>query len=133
MLKEKTITICGKEVRMCYCAATEIGYEGLSNKSISVFTPTPIDWDAEGKPVKFDPPAATTEDYIMLALSAIIAAYAKDNEQAPITDADIMYDATPQEVSELLKTVAILRMEWYKVPDVVKPEFKPDGKKPKNA
>lgn len=135
MITEKTITICGKEVRMRYCAAAETGFESLSGKRIDVFSGTPTEWDAEGKPTKFDPPAATTQDYLTLAVAAIVAAYSRNNEEPPVTSEDILYDASPQEVSNLLTTVVLLRVEWYKVPEVVKPDMKPDGKgkKEKNA
>ena len=135
MIAEKTITICGKEVRMRYCAATETGFEILSGKKIDVFTSTPTVWDTDVKATKFDPPAATNEDYLTLATAAIVAAYARNEEEPPVKSEDILYDATPQEVSNLLTTVVMLRVEWYKVPDVVKPDMKPERKfrKPKNA
>lgn len=134
-MNEKNITICGKEVRMRYCAAAETGFESLSGKRIDVFSGTPTEWDAEGKPTKFDPPAATTQDYLTLAVAAIVAAYSRNNEEPPVTSEDILYDASPQEVSNLLTTVVLLRVEWYKVSEVVKPDMKPDGKgkKTKNA
>ena len=135
MIAEKTITICGHDVKMRYCAATETGFESLSKQKIDVFTSTPTEWDTDGNPTKFDPPVATTQDYLTLAVAAIVAAYARNNEEPPVTSEDILYDATPQEVSNLLTTVVMLRVEWYKVPDVVKPDMKPDtkGRKPKNA
>ena len=120
---------------MRYCAAAETGFESLSGKRIDVFSGTPTEWDADGKPKKFDPPEATTQDYLTLAVAAIVAAYSRNNEEPPVTSEDILYDASPQEVSNLLTTVVMLRIEWYKVPDVVKPDMKPDGKgkKTKNA
>ena len=135
MIAEKTITICGKEVRMRYCAATETGFEILSGKKIDVFTSTPTELDTDGNATKFDPPAATNEDYLTLATAAIVAAYARNNEEPPVKSEDILYDATPQEISELLTTVIMLRVEWYTVPDVVKPDMKPDtkGRRSKNA
>lgn len=135
MNTEKTITICGKDVKMRYCAATETCFESLSGKKIDVFLSTPTEWDADGKATRFDPPQATTEDYIQLAISAIIAAYSRTREDTPVKSDEILYDATPQEVTELLTTAAKLRMEWYSVPDVVTPDIKPErkGRKQKNA
>ena len=135
MIAEKTITICGKEVRMRYCAAAETGYESLSGKSIAVFSPT-FGKDDEGNDIITEPAKATTQDYLTLAVAAIVAAYARGNEEPPVTSEDILYDAAPTEVSELLTTVVMLRVEWYKVPVVVKPDMQPDerkGKKEKNA
>ena len=92
-------------------------------------------WDTDGNPTAFDPPTATTQDYLTLAIAAIVAAYARNNEEPPVKSEDIMYDAEPTEVTNLLTTVIMLRAEWYKVPDVVKPDMKPERKfrKPKNV
>jgi hypothetical protein len=134
MIAEKTIQICGNDVRLRYCAATETGYESLSGKNVNVFTSTPTEFDKDGKPTKFDPPVATTQDYLTLAVAAIVAAYARNEEEPPVKSEDILYDATPQEVSNLLTTVVMLRVEWYKVPEVVNTDMKPDaeGSQPKN-
>ena len=134
MITEKTIQICGKEVRMRYCAATETGYESLSGKNVNVFTSTPTEFGKDGKPTKFDPPVATTQDYLTLAVAAIVAAYARNEEEPPVKSEDILYDATPQEVSNLLTAVVKLRVEWYKVPEVVNTDMKQDaeGSQPKN-
>ena len=117
MTTEKTIQICGKQVTMRYCAATETGYEKISGKSSAIFVPE-IKKDEEGniKEVKSN---ATTEDYIILAVAAIIAAYQRNHEDAPVTADDIIYEANPAEVTELLKTICELRNEWYNIPAVV--------------
>lgn len=132
MKAEKTIHICGKDVDMLYCAAAETGYERLTGQSSIVFAPTVVEFDEKsGKPTKFDPPQAMAEDYIKLAISAIIAAYAKKQMDAPVTEDDIMYDATPKDVELLITTVIELRNLWYEIPSVVKPETdeKPDDGK----
>lgn len=117
MTTEKTIQICGKQVTMRYCAATETGYEKISGKSSAIFVPE-IEKDEEGniKEVKRN---ATTEDYIILAVAAIIAAYQRNHEDAPVSADDIIYEANPEEVTELLKTICELRNEWYNIPAVV--------------
>ena len=134
MIAEKTITICGKEVRMRYCAATETGYEIMTGKKMDVFSPV-IGQDDEGNDIIKEQAKATTQDYLLLAVAAIVAAYKRVDQEPPISDADILYDASPEEVTEILTTVVLLRVEWYKVPDVVKPDMKPDtkGRKSKNA
>lgn len=142
MIAEKTVKMTvirdGEEkevdVRMRYCAAAEQGFETLSGKRMDVFSPTPTEWDTDGNPTKFDPPVATTQDYLTLAVAAIVAAYARNNEEPPVTSEDIIYDASPQTITELITTVVTLRIQWYKVPDVVQPEMKPENrKKRKNA
>ena len=117
MTTEKSIQICGKTVLMRYCAATETGSEKITGKSSAIFVPE-IEKDEEGniKEVKRN---ATTEDFIILAVAAIIAAYQRKHETAPVTADDIIYEASPAEVTELLKTICELRNEWYNIPAVV--------------
>ena len=117
MATEKNIQICGKQVTMRYCAATETGYEKISGKSSAIFVPE-IEKDEEGN-IKEIKRNATTEDYIILAVAAIIAAYQRNHEDAPVTSDDIIYEANPAEVTELLKTICELRNEWYNIPAVV--------------
>ena len=134
MKSETTITICGQEVGLRYCAAAETGYEQLSGKSSEVFSPTVKKRDADGTPTEIDAPKATEYDYIMLALAAIIAYYAKRGEKEPVKSEDILYDATAQDVTQLMLTIVQLRNEWYKMPYVVQDEIeKKSGEEPKNA
>ena len=118
-MNAKTITICGKDVEMLYCAATETGYESLSGQSCEIFIPE-ISKDKKGKEqIRM---RATTRDYIQLAVAAVIAAYTRKGEDAPVTADDILYNATSQEVTKLITTVIELRNAWYQVPSVIKPE-----------
>lgn len=117
MTTEKTIQICGKQVTMRYCAATETGYEKISGKSSAIFVPE-IEKDEDGN-IKSVKQNAKTEDFIILAVAAIIAAYQRNHETAPVTADDIIYEANPAEVTELLKTICELRNEWYNIPPVV--------------
>ena len=115
----KTITICGKQVELLYCAATETGYESISGQSCEIFIPE-ISKDKKGKEqIRM---RATTRDYIQLAVAAVIAAYTRKGEDAPVTADDILYNATSQEVTQLITTVIELRNAWYQVPSVIKPE-----------
>jgi hypothetical protein len=121
MNNEKTITIQGKDVRMRYCAATETGYTSISGKDASVFSARQL-YNDKGEKDGIAPPEATTEDYITLALAAIVAAYARTGDTAPVTSDDILYDFTPAEVQLLITTVVELRLEWYRVPEGIKQE-----------
>lgn len=105
---------------MRYCAATETGYETISGKPATIFMPD-ITKDAKGNIISIET-KAETEDYIKLALAAIIAAYARDNQKAPIQSEEIMYDAQPKDVILLIKTVTELRNEWYDIPSIIKPD-----------
>lgn len=102
----KTITICGKEVKLRYCAATETGFEQLAGKSIGG-----IDFNSQ-------------EDLLRLSVAAIIAAYQRDGQEAPIESKDILFDAKPAEIIELFKAVFELRAAWYNVPLVLEESIK---------
>lgn len=125
MLAQKTITLCGKQVEMLYCAATETGYEQLvsgTGKDINVFLPTILERDADGKPTKVEPPVAQTDDYLKLALAAIIAAAASKKQDSVVSADDIMYHASSQEVTAMITAIIELRTKWYTIPEAVKPE-----------
>lgn len=134
-MNSKTITICGKEVEMLYCAAAETGYESISGQSCEIFIPE-ISKDKQGKDqIRM---RAATRDYIQLAVAAVIAAYTRKGEEAPVTADDILYNATSQEVTALITTVIELRNAWYRVPSVIQPEDdtqkdQPEEEKPKNS
>lgn len=130
-MTEQTIKICGKDVKIVYCAATENVYEDISGKSISVFIPT---FDKDGKIV--EPAKATIGDFVSLGIAGIIVAYSKDNEDLPIESKEVLYQATPEERNELLKAITELRAEWYGVPKILAEEIKAEqaeqGEQPKN-
>ena len=134
MNKIEKINLCGKKVKIMYCAATETGYENLSGKSSQVFLPTVLERDENGKVTKSEPPAAVLDDYIKLALAGIIAAYASEDKESPVTGKDILYKATSEEITNLVGTIGKLRVAWYNVPDVVVPDKQQTegGEQPKN-
>lgn len=116
MKTEKTITICGKEVKLLYCAATENGYEQLAGQSIN-----DLDFRKQS-------------DLMKLALAAIISAYSRDKHEPPITDSDLLYNAEPKDITQLIIAVLELRAEWYNVPLVVAKHADDDKpEEPKNA
>jgi hypothetical protein len=118
-MTSKKITICGKEVELFYCAATENGYERISGgKTIGVFIPT-FKMDEEGNQVIDQLPAATNEDYMLLAMAGIVAADTYYKREAVINSEDILYNATPTERRLLIDTILELRNEWYEVPKII--------------
>lgn len=137
-MTEKKINICGKEVCMIYCTATENNYEEMSGgKSISVFVPT-FKKDNAGNDIIDEPAKATIGDYVTLALAAIVAYYSKKKEEMPISAEDVLFETTPSERNDLLSSIVELRNEWYSVPKIVEETIKKetDGQKaedPKNA
>ena len=132
MIKEQTITFCGKKISLRYCAATETGFERITGKSATVFLPTQGEPDKDGKPT-YGPPTATTEDYIALGISAAIASRSKAGEKPQVNMDDALFDAGPEEVKNLITTTLNLRNDWYAMPDVVKPEQDTEGDETKNA
>lgn len=124
MNNEKTISIFGKEVKLLYCAATENGYEELSDgKSISVFVPT-FGKDENGETFISEPAKANIGDFVKLAMAGIIAAYARDKKEMPVTMNEILYNSTPTERNELITAIVTLRNEWYGVPKVLEESIK---------
>jgi len=118
-MTSKKITICGKEVELFYCAATENGYERISGgKTISVFLPT-FKSDGDGNQVIDKLPEATNEDYMLLAIAGIVAADTYHKREAVINSEDILYNATPTERKLLIETIVELRNEWYEVPKII--------------
>jgi hypothetical protein len=120
-MTEKTITICGKQVKMRYCAATEIGYEKLSDKSSAIFVPEVIkDENGTITDVKQN---ATLSDFVQLAIAGIIAAYDSENDDAPVTSKQILNEAAGIEVSKMVTTIVELRNDWYSVPNVAANDY----------
>lgn len=140
-MNKATIIICGKQTDMLYCAAAETGYEQISGNSSAVFVAqnakksdgAPLT-NADGTPV-VEPPKAKLADYIYLAFAAVIAAYECEGKNPPVTANDILYKASPSEITEIITTIVRLRNEWYEIPTVVKPEeiSEEDGDTTKNA
>lgn len=115
-MEEKTINICGKEVRVAYCAAVEISFEILSDKSIN-----DIDFSRQ-------------QDIMKLSMAALTVPYERDRQPCPVSSRELMYEASPKELIALFTTMIALRQEWYGVSAAV-PDVKPSGTEadPKNA
>ena len=112
-MTEATITLCGQEVKMRYCAATEIGYEELTDKSSAIFVPE-VKKDKNGK-IKDVKQNANLNDYIKLSIAGIIAAY-PDGEEPPVTAKQIINEATGEEITNMVTAIVKLRAEWYRIP-----------------
>jgi hypothetical protein len=116
-MTQRKITICGKEIDIFYCAATEKGFEQMSDKTISVFWPT-FKQNEQGETVLDQMPTAKTGDYLYLAIAGIVAADTYFDRKGIDTN-DILFNATPEERNLLVQTIAELRDEWYGIPKVV--------------
>ena len=124
----KEVTLCGKQVILAYCYATEISYKILSDEDIT---------DLIGEVIiavqnKERMPDIRKSMYLILA--AMQAYYDSKDDKSPVTDKNMMYDATSEEIGMALGTIIGLRAEFYHVPKG-EPEDKPEkgGKKRKNV
>ena len=100
-MNKKEITLCGKQVKLAYCAAAENGFEELAKKSIQ------------------DMDFTRNSDMMALAMACIVASYAESKEDAPITSEELLYQASSRELTDLYLTVISLRASWYEVPKPV--------------
>ena len=126
MTPEKTITLNGQEVKMIYCAATENGFEQISQNNISVFVPT-FGKNDQGEDIIVEPAKATIGDIVTLAVAAIVAAHSRDNQEPPVKSEYILYESTPQERNELISAIVELRHQWYAVPQSVADTIKKES------
>ena len=130
-MTEKKLSICGHDVTMIYCAATEDGFERISQKSINVFVPN-FGKNDNGETIVIEPAKATIGDYALLGLAGIIAYCTREKIDVPISTNNILFDITPQERNQLITAVADLRREWYDVPKVVADDIEEDRKQHAN-
>lgn len=105
----KEITICGKQVTLAYCYATEISYKILSDEDIINFSQDVIE-----KVQHEQMPDIRKSIYLIIA--SMQSYYESKREQCPITDKELMYDCTPKEIGVALGTIVGLRGIFYHVP-----------------
>lgn len=105
----KEIKICGKQVNLAYCYATEIIFKELTGDDIIDYVKSSVERINDGKDSK-DPDAKHSVRAIEACLSAY---YDKD---MPLTRQDIEKEITPSEM--ILAVLAILQMraEFYHIP-----------------
>ena len=122
----KEITICGKQVTLAYCYATEIAYKNMTNEDMFDYAQKAV----EAIQNQRDPDIEKT----IYAIIACMMAYYEDADKAPVKDSEIMKQATPVEIGTAMLTILSMRSEFYNVPKD-EPEEKPEkgGKKRKNA
>ena len=122
----KEIKLCGKQVTLAYCYATEISYKILSDEDI-------IDFGQEVVEKIQHEQMPDIRKTIFLILASMQSYYESKGKECPITDKELMYECTPQEIGVALGTIIGLRSQFYHVPSD-EPEDKPaEGKEEKNA
>ena len=119
------ITLAGKPVTLGYCYATEIAYKDLSGEDIADIIQETIAC-VNAQPARM--PDAKRSIY--LVLSAVMAYYQSQDEDAPIKDTDLMNDTTPLELVTALGTIINLWAKFYHIPKG-EPEEKPQKGKGK--
>lgn len=125
-MKTETIKIAGKKVSIAYCYATELAYKDYTNEDITDFIPEIINSTHAGQ-------MPDTKKSIYLILSAIMAAAQSKNEEPAITDKELMFEASPEDMGNALASIIMLRLKFYNIP-LGEPKDKPakGGKKAKN-
>ena len=122
----KEIKLCGKQVTLAYNYATEISYKILSDEDIIDFGQEVVEKIQQNQ-------MPDIRKTIFLIIASMQSYYESKGEQCPITDKELMYECTPQEIGVALGTIIGLRSQFYHVPSD-EPEDKPaEGKEEKNA
>lgn len=118
MIKKET-TICGKQVTLAYCYATEIAFKDLSDQDITYFM-------IEAIPQIQDQKMPSAKKVTHLIVASMMSYYESKDEKMPIDVKDIMYQATALEIGNALGVIIGLRAEFYHIPSG-EPEDKPKG------
>lgn len=123
----KEIILCGKQVTLAYCYATEIAYKEMSDEDIFDYAQAAV----EAIQAQRDPDIKKT----ILAIIACMMAYYEDKDKAPVKDSEIMREATPVEIGTAMLTILSMRQEFYHVPkgEQEDKQEKSGGRKRKNA
>ena len=108
-MKTKEIKICGKKVKVAYCFATEISYKILSEEELNDFAKEVIEAIKNNT-------MPDGRKSIFLILAAAQAYYDEQKKQVPITDKDLMYHASPEDLGNAIGVILGLRAEFYHLP-----------------
>ena len=95
---QQSITLCGKDVHLAYCYATEISFKLLAEEDIHAFMQQAGQLATQGIV-----PDVRKSFYLILAAAS--AYYEAKGEEMPITDKDLMNDCDPQDFGTALKAV----------------------------
>ena len=111
---QQQIKLCGKEITVGYCFATEINFanftEGDNAPRFIADAATKMDALTKG--------GTDTPDIrkaIYLILSAALAYYSSIDKELPIIDKDLMFCDDPSEIYTALGAVIILYGKFYKL------------------
>lgn len=105
----KEITICGTQLTLSYCYAVEIGYKIMADQNIHDF------FDEVGKALN-EQKMPDIQRTIYLIMASTTAYYESMEEKAPITDKQLIYESSPEDLGNALLAIITLRNEFFKVP-----------------
>lgn len=108
-MKQKETTLCGKTVNLAYCYATEIAFRELTDSDINDFVSEAVDAVSASR-------MPDIKKTICILLASMIAYYNAHNGEPPVTDKELMNEATPTEMGTALGIVLALRVDFYKLP-----------------
>ena len=119
----KEITICGTQLTLSYCYAVEIGYKIMADQNIHDF------FDEVGKALN-EQKMPDIQRTIYLIMASTMAYYESMDEKAPITDKQLIYESSPEDLGNALLAIITLRNEFFKVPsdELTESEKNPDEK-----
>jgi hypothetical protein len=66
-------------------------------------------------------------------MSAIIAAYARNEEEPPVQSEDIIYECTRQQVMDMVMAVSEMRIQWLNIPKLIESEIKKEAETKKTS
>ena len=119
----KEITICGTQLTLSYCYAVEIGYKIMADQNIHDF------FDEVGKALN-EQKMPDIQRTVYLIMASAMAYYESKDEKAPITDKQLIYESSPEDLGNALLAIITLRNEFFKVPsdELTESEKQPDEK-----
>lgn len=123
---KKEITLCGKQVTLAYCYATEISYKILSDEDITLIMKETVRSVNSGT-------MPDTRKSLYLILASMQAYYESEHQKSPVTDEDLMYRSSPEEIGAAIGTIIGLRAEFYKIPKNEPDDKQNDKDKEKNV
>lgn len=125
-MKTKEITLCSQQVTLAYCYATEISYKIISGEDITDFIT-----EAIGNIQQQKMPELRKSIYLILA--SLQAFYESQSQKSPVSDKQLMFEATPAELGTAIGTIIGLRSEFYYIPKDEIDESKNTNSDEKNA
>lgn len=125
-MKTKEITICGKQVTLAYCYATEIIYKDITGEDLIDYVKHAIASISKEK----DPDAKQTLSAILSLSMAFDQWKEEDGKEAQqqLTLKELMNEAQPAEIGMAMLAVIDLRGQFYHVSKSDEEEVKADEK-----